>query len=220
MTSLVTISSRPTFSVWHPATWDDYLRERDENSEAVAKVFFYEGYLLTEMGEGIEHSRFNRFLALVFFLWFSQWSDRPCDDLGGCQIEKTGVQAAAPDAVLYIGEGSPQFKTGESRFIDLDRWRVPDLVAEISDTTLASDLDEKKRLYAALGIPEYWVVDVRGLRVLAFRLEDGGRYQQIEVSVALTGLPISLLEQTLIQLGQGISNSVAAQGFAQAIQAL
>lgn len=81
---------------------------------------------------------------------------------------------AAPDAVLYIGEGSPQFKMGESRFIELDLWRVPDLVAEISDTTLATGLDEKKQLYAALGVPKYWVVDFRGLRVLAFRLDEGG----------------------------------------------
>jgi Uma2 family endonuclease len=109
---------------------------------------------------------------------------------------------------------------GESRFIDLDRWRVPDLVAEISDTALASDLDEKKQLYAALGILEYWVVDVRGLRVLAFRLYEGGSYRQAEVSVALEGLLIGLLEQTLMSLGQGVSNSVAAQDFAQAIQAL
>ena len=109
---------------------------------------------------------------------------------------------------------------GESRFIDLDRRRVTDLVAEVSDTTLASDLDKKKQLYAALGIPEYWVVDVRGLKVLAFRLNEGGRYQQVEGSVALTGLLIALLEQTLMNLGQGVSNSVAAQGFAQAIQAL
>jgi hypothetical protein len=36
--------------------------------------------------------------------------------------------------------------------IDLDSWRVPDLVAEISDTTLASDLDEEKPHKAALGI--------------------------------------------------------------------
>ena len=122
--------------------------------------------------------------------------------------------------MLYIGEGSPQFKMGESRFIDLDRRRVTDLVAEVSDTTLASDLDKKKQLYAALGIPEYWVVDVRGLKVLAFRLNEGGRYQQVEGSVALTGLLIALLEQTLMNLGQGVSNSVAAQGFAQAIQAL
>jgi hypothetical protein len=55
---------------------------------------------------------------------------------------------------------------------------------------------------------------------LAFRLDEGGRYQQVEVSVALAGLQISLLEKTLIDLGQGVSNSVAAQGFARAIQAL
>jgi Uma2 family endonuclease len=122
--------------------------------------------------------------------------------------------------VLYVGEGSPQFKMGESQVIERDRWRVPDLVAEISDTKLVSGLDEKKQLYAALGIPEYWVVDVRGLRVLAFRLDEEGRYQQIEVSVALTGLPIALLEQTLMSLGQGVSNSVGAQGFSQAIQVL
>ena len=52
------------------------------------------------------------------------------------------------------------------------------------------------------------------------RLCQRGRYQQVEVSVALMGLPMGLLEQILIQLGQGMSNSVAAQEFAQAIQAL
>jgi hypothetical protein len=67
MTSLVTIPNRSNFSLWRPATWDDYVRARDANSEDVARVFFDEGYLLTEMGEGIEHSRFNRFLVLVFF---------------------------------------------------------------------------------------------------------------------------------------------------------
>jgi Uma2 family endonuclease len=49
---------------------------------------------------------------------------------------------------------------GGSRLIDRDRWRVLDLVAKISGTTLASDLDEKKQLYAALDMPEYWVIDV------------------------------------------------------------
>nr|WP_233428096.1 Uma2 family endonuclease [Planktothrix agardhii] len=24
------------------------------------------------------------------------------------------------------------------------------------------DLDEKKQLYAGLGVPEYWVIDIRG----------------------------------------------------------
>lgn len=36
------------------------------------------------------------------------------------------------------------------------------LVVEISDTTLANDLGRKVALYAAYGVPEYWVVDLEG----------------------------------------------------------
>lgn len=36
------------------------------------------------------------------------------------------------------------------------------LVVEIADTTLVSDLGLKAEVYAAHGVPEYWVVDLRG----------------------------------------------------------
>jgi Uma2 family endonuclease len=66
-------------------------------------------------------------------------------------LEKASQEiAAAPDLVLYLGEDYPRREPGTSRRLDLERWRVPNLVGEISDTTLASDLDEKKALYAAL----------------------------------------------------------------------
>jgi Uma2 family endonuclease len=91
-------------------------------------------------------------------------------------------------------------------------------VGEVSDTTLASDLDEIKQLYAALGIPEYWVINVLGRQVLAFRLVDG-RYQQCDTSIALPGLPIALLEEALEQLAQG-TNISAAGWFMQAIETL
>lgn len=74
-------------------------------------------------------------------------------------------------------------------------------------------------MYAALEIPEYWVIDVKGERVLAFCLQEDGRYQQVEYSVALEGLSISLLEQTLAQLNQG-TNGSAALWFAQQISNL
>jgi Uma2 family endonuclease len=96
---------------------------------------------------------------------------------------------------------------------------VPDLVGEIADTTLASDLDEKKHLYAALGIPEYWVIDVLGKRVIAFRLQETGKYLQCIESIALTGLSIELLEQTLDRLTKG-TNITAANWFAQQISSL
>jgi hypothetical protein len=70
-------------------------------------------------------------------------------------LEKPGTQACAPDLVLYVGVDFPIWQPGEPRRIDLNQWRVPNLVGEISDTNLANDLDQQKHLYAALGIPEY-----------------------------------------------------------------
>jgi len=117
---------------------------------------------------------------------------------------------------LYIGEGVPQWQEGEPRHINLTKWRVPYLVGEIADTTLATDLDEKKQLYAELQIPEYWVINVRGRQVMAFRLQKNGKYQQCTHSVALAGLPIALLDRTLSHLSEE-TNISAALWFSQQI---
>ena len=91
-------------------------------------------------------------------------------------------------------------------------------MGEISDTTLAIDLGEKKHLCEALGISEYWVLGVRGQRVFAFLLQADGKYQPCEQSQALVGLPISVLEQMLIRLPTE-SNIPAVQWFSQHINA-
>lgn len=205
------------FPKWQPATWEEYLAYRDDPTPERMRLFFNQGYLFIEMGaEGINHSRFRELFTMLFAFWFSRRSGQTFDVLGGCLLEKPSKRAASPDLLLYIGKGSPQWQEGEPRRINLDDWRVPDLVGEVGDTTLATDLDEKKQIYAALAIPEYWVIDVRGLRVLAFRLQDDGRYQQCEYSVALEGLPIALLERTLEHLIEG-TNGTAALWFAQQI---
>jgi Uma2 family endonuclease len=43
------------------------------------------------------------------------------------------------------------------------------LVAEISDTTLTFDRSVKAALYARAGIPEFWVLDVKGRRLIVHR---------------------------------------------------
>ncbi len=43
------------------------------------------------------------------------------------------------------------------------------LVIEVSDTTLAYDRDVKVPLYARHGVPEVWVIDLTGERVLVYR---------------------------------------------------
>jgi Uma2 family endonuclease len=57
----------------------------------------------------------------------------------------------------------------------------------------------------ALGIPEYWVIDVKGRQVWAFRLIED-KYQECSESVALAGLPISLIEQTLDRMDNDNGN--------------
>jgi Uma2 family endonuclease len=220
MTSLLVSSPQIPMPRWQPATWQEYLQRRDSLPEGSAALFFNQGNLLVIVGEGINHSRFNALMGFVFFIWCSLKSLQPFDSLSGCLLEKPGTAAASPDLVLYVGADFPQWREGESRYINLEQWRVPDLVGEVGDTTIATDLDEKKHLYAALGIPEYWVADVKGARVLAFRLDEHGHYQQIEVSVTLSGLPIALLSQTLERLTQGEPNGSAAQWFAQQIAAI
>ncbi len=50
------------------------------------------------------------------------------------------------------------------------------LVVEVADSSLRFDTEEKRRLYAAAGIPDYWVVDVNARRLLVFRTPQGGDY--------------------------------------------
>lgn len=49
---------------------------------------------------------------------------------------------------------------------------------EFSDSSLAKDLDEKRRLYAQTRIPEYWVIDLQRPRIVVFRNPGADDYRQ------------------------------------------
>jgi Uma2 family endonuclease len=203
------------------ASWAEYevWRDRLEADDRV-QVSFHAGYLwVRDMGwKGLNHTQVKDLFILLLGVWCMGRPGVVGRSMSGCLMEKVDVGGAAPDLMLYVGDGAPQWKDGTKRRISLDEWRVPDLVGEVSDTTLASDLDEMKQLYAALGIPEYWVVNIPGQQVLAFRLVDG-KYQECDTSVALPGLPIALLEEVLDRLAGG-TNISAASWFMSAIAKL
>jgi Uma2 family endonuclease len=66
--------------------------------------------------------------------------------------------------------------------VDDDGFHVaPDLVAEVTSPGSRSlDLDEKRGIYAEVGVAEYWVVDLAGQRVLVHRHDAAGAYQAAE----------------------------------------
>jgi Uma2 family endonuclease len=200
----------PPLREWHPATWEDYITLRDAPIKERMKLAYNQEKLWVDMGrEGINHSIVSDLFTSLLFFWAIQRPEQMFTSLGRCLIEKPETQACAPDLVLYIGEDYPQCKPGEPDRINLTQWRVPNLVGEISDTTLADDLDQQKHLYEALGIPEYWVIDVRGQRVFAFQLQEE-KYKICTESLALNGLQISVLEETLKRLSEGTNTSAAA----------
>ena len=76
----------------------------------------------------------------------------------------------APDPDIYIFEvGAPLRLTPGSGLR---------LIVEIADSSLTHDLRRKAAKYAENGVPEYWVVDVRGRRTFVHLQPEGEEYLQ------------------------------------------
>jgi Uma2 family endonuclease len=211
--SLDRTAQSPTRSTWQPKTWLEYEQWREESRDRLGQNYLAQWYfdrdrfLVRDMGwEGMSHAEVKDLFILLISLWYMMHPEQTARSMSGGLLEKPGLQAASPDLLLYAGANAPQWRDGTPRRIDLGQWRVPNLVGEVADTTLASDLDEMKQIYAAMAIPEYWVVDVQGRRVLMFELMTG-KYQQIDASLVMPGVTTELLKAALEQWAAG--NGVA-----------
>lgn len=58
------------------------------------------------------------------------------------------------------------------------------LVAEVAYSTLRFDLTQKAALYARAGIPEYWVLDLDGRRLIVHQEPNEGVYGSVSVRAA------------------------------------
>jgi Uma2 family endonuclease len=73
-----------------------------------------------------------------------------------------------PEPDLAVVPGGPRDYSGHPT--------TAALVIEVADSSLDYDTNDKRLLYAAAGIPEYWVVDINGRRLLVYRDPQGGDY--------------------------------------------
>ena len=62
---------------------------------------------------------------------------------------------------------------------------------EFSDSSLAKDLEEKRRLYAQAQVPEYWVVDLQQPRLVVFRDPGADDYLQTTTTTAGVLTPLA-----------------------------
>jgi Uma2 family endonuclease len=106
-------------------------------------------------------------------------------------------QQAEPQPDLVLLRPSP----------DIYRQRVAEpadvlLVVEVSDTTFMYDRNVKIPLYARNGIPEAWIVDINGHRVLVFREPLAGEYRQVSEARAGEQLIPVAFPQWTVDVGQ------------------
>jgi Uma2 family endonuclease len=74
------------------------------------------------------------------------------------------------------------------------------LAIEVADTTARYDATLKRDLYARAGVPEYWVLDIGGRRLIVHRRLSQGKFEQVDslpetamVSAGGVEIPVSEL---------------------------
>lgn len=179
----------------HRHSLDEYHRLIEAGGfDEDERVELLDGLLVEMSPKSPRHERAVRWLAR--WLMLSVADD--VYEVGVASPLTLGASEPEPDlAVLERGAPTPYHPAGAA------------LVIEVSASSLARDLGVKAAVYAAGGIPEYWVLDLEGARMVAHRHPTTGGYaERVEVrkgqrlTAAAVALPALELDE-LLQAASG-----------------
>jgi Uma2 family endonuclease len=194
--SMPLLQTKTSLETWLSAPWQEFVNIADAPNSSKLKSYYYNGRMRFEpMSTGSDHSKDHTTIIMSVGL-FATLQGLPINGHDGCSYRKTGYTEFQPDASYYVGANADIIPWG-TRIVDLDRYPFPDLVIEISDTSLADDLGAKRLQYEDLGISEYWIVNVQTMQIFAFAHSHDGSIRRIRESQILTGLKLEILEQAL-----------------------
>ncbi len=150
-----------------PVKWtvDDYHRMIEAGILAERSVELLAGEICAVAPEGTPHT----FRSISLFKRFTK---------------AFGEQAEVRDAhpiTLSDSEPEPDIAVVKGTFEDYE-YRQPTaedvlLIVEIAHSSLDKDINQKRLIYAAAGIQDYWVLDLKNARLLVFREPQDGDYQ-------------------------------------------
>lgn len=179
--------------IWLKATWDKYLQAIEQCEDEKAKGYYCNNRMRIEMSPvGNPHARDHAIIIHAVVL-YAGIKGLDLNGFDNCTYRKTGCNEAQPDASFYIGE-SVSAIDWDITIVDLDRYSPPTLAIEIAYTSISDDKGEKRLLYEAIGVSEYWIIDVQNVEVIAFSVANGGS-RRITQSQVLPRLEIALLEE-------------------------
>lgn len=184
---------------WISGTWEEFEQILENPLYAESRCYYDKNQILQmrieTMPVGSEHADDNTLIIFALSLYCTL-KNIPARGLTNCSYVKTGVKGCQPDISYYIGEVANQAPRSSS-IVSLDESPVPNLVIEISSSTINDDLGKKRLLYEQLGTSEYWVVDVQEVKIIALEMLENGGSRQIITSNLLGGLAIADLEEAL-----------------------
>jgi Uma2 family endonuclease len=175
----------------HPLSVDDYHRMIEAGVLTEDdRVELLDGVIVDMSPEGPDHSaviaRLNRFLV------------RGIDDpalLVRCQHPITLVPQSEPEPDLAVVDEAASTRSSHPAFAHL--------VVEVANKSLRVDRSRKARIYAAAGIPEYWIVDLRHPGVHVHLEPRDGAYRTlhtVEPPDPLRSASVELPELSLVDL--------------------
>jgi Uma2 family endonuclease len=180
---------------WISGSWNEYLQTLVSPEFVKSKGYYFNGKIRVEtMPVGSDHSRDHSLIMFAVSL-LATIRGIPFSERDNCTYRKTNIQDSQPDVSYHFGDRADLIPWGTS-IVDLDIYPPPDLVIEVSNTSLSDDKGDKRLLYEDLGVSEYWIVDVFNVQIFAFIMVDGGSRRTYQSHI-LPGLSISLLEEAL-----------------------
>jgi Uma2 family endonuclease len=192
---MIQLQEKLTTNTWIKTDWAKYISTINSPEHEKHQGYYYNGHMrIEDMPTGADHASDNGliYLAVTLFCMVKGISIR---GLIGCSYRKVEVRECQPDISFYIGDQANLSPTGKS-VVNLDEQAIPNLVIEISNTTLEDDLGAKRLLYEEMGVAEYWVVDVQKSQIYAFEMFDRGS-KRIDTSLVLSGLSIDTITTAL-----------------------
>ena len=183
--------------LWIKASWEEYLEAIKNFPENQGKSYYYNGYYRLEMTPiGNDHASDHAILIFAVSL-YATLKNLAFNAKDNCSFRRSGYREVQPDISDYFAEKANLIPYGTS-IIDLNQYPPPDLVIEISKSTLNDDLGNKRLLYEELGVSEYWSVQVDDPQIFAFEIIDRGS-KRIDISKVLPNLKLAVLESALQQ---------------------
>ena len=140
----------------------------------------------------------HQFLMSQLFLFVANYVNGFAEPPASVHIDPVTIFSREPRYVLVpdlvvILAGRPNMIVGG--YLE----GIPDIVVEVLSTDRNRDLVRKRRIYADVGVPEYWIFDPRNDIVLLLELRDGD-YAQRDLLTASDTLTTPLLPGLAIPL--------------------